>query len=169
MTIPASDLNLTGTTHTNAGTYTDKWTFSDPNYVSQSGIVTDTINKSNATIGVTPYNVTYTGTAHSATGMATGVSGINLASDLTINSAHTNAGTYTDSWLFNAGLNYNTASGTVIDTIVPAPLVISANNETMVQGNPVPTLTVSYKGFVDGQTAANLTVKPIASASNQPS
>ena len=92
----------------------------------------------------------------------TGVNSINLTSDLTISSTHTNAGTYTDSWVFSAA-NYNTASGTVIDTITPAALTISASNETMVQGNPVPTLAVSYKGFVDGQTAANLTVKSTAS------
>ncbi len=28
--LPSSDLKLTGTTHTSAGTYTDTWTFSDP-------------------------------------------------------------------------------------------------------------------------------------------
>ena len=57
VTLPASDLDLTGTTHTNAGTYTDTWTFTDPNYVSQSGKVTDIINKANAYIIVSPYNV----------------------------------------------------------------------------------------------------------------
>jgi len=128
----------------------------------------------NATINVTSYNVTYTGTAHSATGAATGGSGVNLASGLTINSTHTNAGKYTDSWSFNEpklangapnpnyNPNYTTLSGTITDIIVPAPLIVSANNETMVQGSTVPTLTISYKGFVDGQTAANLPVKPTA-------
>ena len=43
--LPSSDLVL-NTTHTNAGTYnTDSWTFSDPNYITQTGMVTDTINK----------------------------------------------------------------------------------------------------------------------------
>ena len=48
MTPEPSDLDLTGTTHTNAGTYSDTWTFSDPNYVSQTGTVTDTIVQANA-------------------------------------------------------------------------------------------------------------------------
>jgi len=128
--LPASDLNLTGTTHTTAGTYSDTWTFSDPNYVSQTGTVTDTIQKANATIAVTLYDVTYTGTAHSATGTATGVGGVNLASDLTIISTHTNAGTYTDSWSFNAGNNYNTASGTMTDIInkANAHIIVSPYN-----------------------------------------
>ena len=44
--LPGSDFTLTGTVHTNAGTYVaDAWSFSDPsgNYASQSGTVTDSI------------------------------------------------------------------------------------------------------------------------------
>ena len=49
--LPSNDLNLTSTTHTNPGTYSDTWTFSDPNYVSQTGTVTDVINQTIPTIG----------------------------------------------------------------------------------------------------------------------
>ena len=65
-----TDLNLSSTVHTNAGTYSDTWTFTDPsgNYQSASGTVTDTINKAVASISVAPYAVTYDGTAHTATG-----------------------------------------------------------------------------------------------------
>ena len=43
-TLSSSDLTLTGTTHTAAGTYaTDAWSFSDPNYASASGTVSDKI------------------------------------------------------------------------------------------------------------------------------
>jgi len=121
-----------------------------------------------ATINVTGYNVTYTGTAHTATGTAVGIGGVNVANDLTINSTHTNAGTYTDTWVFNATTNpnynpnYTTQSGTVRDIINRAPLIVSANNETMVQGSAVPALTISYMGFVDGQTATSLTTIPTA-------
>jgi autotransporter-associated beta strand protein len=44
----SNDLNLSGTTHTNAGTYNgDTWSFTDPtgNYKSASGIVRDVINQ----------------------------------------------------------------------------------------------------------------------------
>ncbi len=44
----SNDLDLSGTTHTNAGTYNgDAWTFNDPtgNYRSASGTVTDIINQ----------------------------------------------------------------------------------------------------------------------------
>jgi hypothetical protein len=51
-----SDLNLTGTTHPNAGTYsTDAWTFTDAtgNYQSASGTVNDVINQATTTTVMT--------------------------------------------------------------------------------------------------------------------
>ena len=53
----------------------DAWTFTDVtgNYNNASGTVDDSIAKANAVILVTPYNVTYDGAAHTATGTATGV------------------------------------------------------------------------------------------------
>jgi hypothetical protein len=64
-----------------------------------------------------------------------------------------NAGTYTvvAHWTSN---NPNYASGDsapTIFTIAPAPLTISANNQTKITGEPNPTFTVSYSGFVLGQ------------------
>src|SRR5213079_1828862 len=60
-------LNVTATTHTNAGAYNgDAWTFTDVtgNYNNDNGTVDDSIAKINATITVTPYSVNYDGTAH---------------------------------------------------------------------------------------------------------
>ena len=54
--MPGSDFTLTGTVHTNAGTYVaDAWSFSDPsgNYASQSGTVTDSIGQASAHASVT--------------------------------------------------------------------------------------------------------------------
>ena len=39
-----SGLDLSGTTHTNAGTYSDSWTFTNANYSNASGTVSNTIN-----------------------------------------------------------------------------------------------------------------------------
>ncbi|MBS0267338.1 MAG: VCBS repeat-containing protein, partial [Planctomycetes bacterium] len=64
------DLDLTGTTHTDAGTYNgDAWSFhdADGNYADANGTVDDLINKADATVVVTPYTVTYDGNAHTAT------------------------------------------------------------------------------------------------------
>src|SRR5439155_2761617 len=116
----SAGLNLSGTSHTNAGTYNgDTCTFTDPagNYNNASVTVNDSISKANAsTIVVTPYSVTYDGVAHTATGTATGLGGLNLSAGLNLSgTSHTNAGTYNgDTWTFTdpAG-NYNSASGTV--------------------------------------------------------
>ncbi len=61
--LPASDLVLSGTTHTSAGTYTDTWTFTDPtgNYASASGTVTDTIAQATLTPSITANGRTYDG------------------------------------------------------------------------------------------------------------
>jgi hypothetical protein len=117
----SAGLNLSGTAHTNAGTYTgDPWSFSGgPNYNDITGAVNDAIAKANATIVVTGYNVIYDGLAHTATGTATGFGGVDLSSSLNLaGTAHTNAGTYNnDPWTF-ANVNYNSASGTVNDAIL---------------------------------------------------
>jgi hypothetical protein len=119
-------LDLSGTTHTNAGSYTgDPWTFTDVtgNYNDDSGTVDDAIAKAKATITVTPYSVTYDGDPHTAAGSAEGVESTpaNLSSLLDLSSTtHTHAGEFTDSWTFAGNANYDGASGTVADSIAKA-------------------------------------------------
>ena len=90
-----------------------------PAITNASGTITDTITKANATVSVTPYDVVYSGGAHSATATATGVAGVNLAADVNLSgTTHTNAGTYTDTWTFTDPTgNYAIATRSVIDTI----------------------------------------------------
>ncbi len=45
-------------------------------------------------------------------------------------------------------------------TVTPAPLTITANNQTMTYGGPLPPLTAGYAGFVNGDTAASLGTPP---------
>jgi hypothetical protein len=67
-----------------------------------------------------------------------------------------------------------TASGLVSDnyaikyrpgtlTITPAVLTITADNKAKVYGQANPTLTASFSGFVNGDTAASLTTQPVLS------
>jgi Domain of unknown function (DUF5011) len=120
---PLSGLDLSGTTHTNAGTFNDSWTFTDStgNYNDDAGSVSDQINKADAHVSVTPYSVTYDGSPHTATGSATGVVGESLSGlDLT-GTTHTDAGSYSDTWTFTDSTgNYNNATGTVSDNIAKA-------------------------------------------------
>src|SRR5207245_661658 len=45
-------------------------------------------------------------------------------------------------------------------TVTPASLTIAADNKSKVYGAALPTLTVSYLGFVNGDTSASLTTQP---------
>jgi hypothetical protein len=47
--------------------------------------------------------------------------------------------------------------------VSPAPLTITANSLTKVQGASLPPLTASYAGFANGDTSASLTTQPILS------
>jgi hypothetical protein len=48
-------------------------------------------------------------------------------------------------------------------TIAPAPLTITADNQTTVAGTALPALTVHYAGFVSGDTVASLVSPPVVS------
>jgi hypothetical protein len=81
--LPASDFNLTGTVHTNAGTYaSDPWTFDDPsgNYAAVSGTVADRISRVGSTTSVMwidGTSTTYSASPHAAiaTWTSTGADG----------------------------------------------------------------------------------------------
>ena len=135
--VSLAGLNLSGTTHTNAGTYNgDSWSFTDPsgNYNTKSGSVNDAINKIDPTVTVTPYNVAFDGNAHTATGSATGIGGGSLAGLNLTGTTHTLAGNYTDTWTFSDPTgNYNNKSGQVNDVIGGAGIL--GLNSVTIKGN----------------------------------
>src|SRR5204863_4914377 len=108
-------------------------------YNSATGTITDKINKVTLTIGgggngtivITGYTVVYDAAAHTATGVAKGVSGEDLSNLLNLSATtHTNVGTYSsDAWSFAGNANYNSASGTVSDKItkVSPAITVSAS------------------------------------------
>src|SRR5208283_3163233 len=106
--------------------------FSNPNYVSQSGTVDDSIAKANALISV-GYSGDYDGAAHGLSGTATGVespSPADLSSELQINvgTTYTNvadSGTVADAWSFSGNTNYNSANGSAVVSITPATASIT--------------------------------------------
>jgi hypothetical protein len=133
------------TTHTNAGTYaSDTWSFTGTaNYNNIAATtITDTINKANATINITPYTVTYDGNPHTAT--VTSITGVNgetgaMVGTVTLNTTHTAAGTYTsDTWSFTGAANYNSiAATTITDTINKANATINVTPyHVTYDGNP---------------------------------
>ncbi|MBA3883245.1 MAG: Ig-like domain repeat protein, partial [Chthoniobacterales bacterium] len=129
--VTLTGLNLNGTKHTNAGTYSDTWTFTGPNgnYNDATSTVTNKIAKINATVTVTPYDVSYDGSEHVATGSATGIGGVTLTGLNLNGTKHIDAGTYTDTWVFTApNANYNDATSTVTDKIAKKAATITLTN-----------------------------------------
>ncbi|WP_281321933.1 YDG domain-containing protein [Flavobacterium aestivum] len=118
----AADIVLNNTKHTDAGAYSsDSWSFAgNTNYNPAGATIEDVIGKIDPTIEVTPYNVAYNATEHTATvATATGVNGENFTADIVLtNTKHTDAGTYSsDSWSFAGNTNYNPAGATIEDVI----------------------------------------------------
>ena len=146
-------LNLGATTHTGAGTTSDAWTFTDAtgNYNNATGSVTDVIAKANATISVTGYSVPYNGASHTATGSAKGVLGESLSGLNLSATTHTSAGTTSDAWTFtDATGNYNTATGTVSDSIAKLTITVVVNNKSRSHTAPNPTLDGTVTGVLPG-------------------
>ena len=107
---------------------------------------------------VPPLTASYSGfvngdTAASLTTLPTLSTTATVTSDLAGNPYTTTASGAVDS---NYTISY--AAGTL--TITPAALTIAADNQTMVYGAALPTLTATYSGFVAGDTVANLTTQP---------
>ena len=139
------------TTHTNAGTYTDSWSFTGgANYKDiASTSITDTIAKAAATIVVTPYTAEYDGLAHSATATITGENGETGATvgAVTLNTTHTTVGTYgTDSWSFTGTANYNNIAATTITDKIKDTTA------------PVITATMTAKGGGDDESTQSFTI-----------
>ncbi len=176
---PLKGLNLSGTVHTEAGTYVDTWTFKDPtgNYHDTfDGIVVSSIAKADATIAVTGYNVVYDGAAHQATGTAVGLLGESLAG-LNLNATtHTHVGIYSDTWTFTDTTgNYNDVGGTVNSSInagtVATATTVSSSSATSIYGDAVTfTATVNagsgavaptgWVEFFDGATSLGVVASP---------
>jgi hypothetical protein len=150
-------LNLSGTTHTTAGSYNDSWTFTDVtgNYNNTSSSISDSIAKAEANVVVNGYTGVYDGAAHGATGSATGVNSENLSSLLNLGASFTNVPGGTADWTFAGNGNYNAQSGSVAITINKANATISVIGYSLTYDGAAHTATGSATG-VNGETLAGL-------------
>ena len=73
------------------------------------------------------------------------------------------AGGHTIKAIYSGDSFYATNTQTQTQTVTPAMLTITADNQTKVYGAALPTLTASYSGFVNGDTSASLTTQPTLS------
>jgi hypothetical protein len=56
--------------------------------------------------------------------------------------------------------NYNSVTNSVVINILPTPLTITGNKAGKIYGGPLPTLTATYAGFVNGDTVSSLATPP---------
>ena len=161
--------NWAGTgTPTNVGSYLAFASFAgstDYNAAGSNTVVFD-ITPADASIAVTAATgLVYNGSPQIiVTGTATGVNGINLDNDLTINATHTNAGSYSDTWSFSDP-NYAPAGGGSTDTIAQAPLSISASYSSKTYDGTVNVAdgaTPTVSGLYGSETVTGLTESFIA-------
>ena len=68
------------------------------------------------------------------------------------------AGSLSDGTGFASNYSVTLTNGTL--TVNPAPLTITADNQAKVYGAPLPALTASYSGFVNGECSTCLTTLP---------
>jgi hypothetical protein len=128
-----------------------------------------TIDQAPLTITAGNASMTYGGTVPSLsvsyTGFVNGDNASSLATQPTVSTTATPAspaGTYpiTASGAVDPNYTITYQAGTM--TVGKAPLTVTADNQAMPLGGPLPTLTVSYTGFVNGDNASSLTPQPTA-------
>jgi hypothetical protein len=170
-----SGLDLSGTIHTNASGilgYWDSWSFTDVtgNYNDDGGLVFDRIDKAPSVTTVTcpagPY--IYTGlpqTPCSAT--VTGAGGLSLTPTPDY-SNNTNAGTATASYTYAGDLNHTGSSDSKNFTINKALLTVTADNQSIIFGQPLPTFTFQYSGFVNGEGSSVVDTAPTCGVGSIP-
>jgi hypothetical protein len=80
--------------------------------------------------------------------------------DILTAGAHTLKATFTPT----DAVNYSSVEKTVSLTVAKALLTVTANSHSIVKGEVIPTPSVSYSGFVNGEDEAVLDAKPTATA-----
>jgi hypothetical protein len=147
----------------------------DPNYTISYGAGTLTVTPAALTITANNVSKVYGAALPTLTasysGFANGDNAASLTTLLTLSttaSAASHVGSYAITASGAADANYAIAfvAGTL--TVTPAALTITANNLSKTYGAALPTLTATYTGFVNGDSAASLTTPPILATTASP-
>ena len=162
-------LDLSGTTHTNAGTTTDTWIFTDStgNYNNATNTVSDQISQASLIVTANSQTKVYGAGLPPLTASYSGFVNGDTASSLTTLPAITTTTTAASpvanySITANGAVDSNYSISYVPGTlsINAAPLTVTANNQTKPYGAALPALAASYSGFVNGDTSTSLTTQP---------
>jgi hypothetical protein len=141
----------------------------DPNYIISYIDGTLLVSPAALTIKANDANMTYGGVVPALTVSYIGFVNGDIASSLTTQptvsttaSTASPAGSYPITALGASDPNYiiSYLGGTM--TVGKAPLTVTANNQIMSLGGPLPTLTITYSGFVNGDNVSSLITQPTA-------
>jgi hypothetical protein len=156
-------LTVTYEDNINAGTATASASYAESaNYLASSDSTTFTIDKADTTTTVTciagPF--TYTGSAiEPCTAKVTGPGGLDETLTVTYED-NINAGTATASASYAESANYLASSDSKTFTIHKALLTVTADDKTIIFGQPLPEFTFQYSGFVGGEDAGVIDTPP---------
>ncbi len=165
---------VAGISVTNGFTYTNSALFigSAPSATDYTiSYVTGTLTVTPAPLTITPYSQTKAYGAAllplgaSYSGLVNGDTSASLTTQPTLTttataSSHVSGSPYSITTGGAVDADYSISYGAGAVTVTPASLTITANNQSKVYGAVLPTLTVSYTGLVNGDTAASLAIQP---------
>jgi hypothetical protein len=159
----SADLSLSGTSHTGAGTYTDTWTFHDPNgdYLDASGMVSDSISPATLTVTAAHQTKVYGSADPALTYSATGFQSHDTAATVLSGGLTRVAGEAVGAYAIGRGTLAANSNYTIAFTgnslaITPATLTVTAAPQTKVYGSPDPALTYAASGFKFTDTGATV-------------
>ena len=160
-------LTVSGSPHSVQAVYSN----SDGNFSGSTGSVDQAVQP--APLSITPdggktknYGLVFIAFTGNVVGLQNGDAGtVTYASTGAPAAAGVGSYNITATFSFTAGsasnysITYNTATNGL--TVNPVPLSITASSAGMIYGGPVPPVMASYSGFVNGESAANLTTQPV--------
>jgi mucin-19 len=165
-TVVGGPYTITGSAATGTGLGNYTISYVNGQLTVNPAALTITANSFGKTYGTT---YSFLGTEFTDTGLVNGdaVTGLTLSSPGAVPTATVAGGPFaiTGSAATGAGLgNYTITYNSGLMTVNPAALTIAANDQTMIYGHAFPTLTASYIGLLNGETAGSLTVAPVVSS-----
>ncbi len=135
----------------------------NPSTYGQSVTFTATIVNTSGSGGVPTGSVAfYDGSTELGLGTTPSGSGASATSTFTLTTLTAGTHSITADYV-STGDFQDSSSAILTQTVLAAALFITADNQTMVYGAALPTLTASYSGFVNGDTSASLTTQPTLS------
>ena len=147
---------------------TAHWSFTgNGNYNDQSGDVAIVISKADATCTISGYTGVYDAAYHGASGSCSGIGG-ESAGSLDLGATFKDVPGGTANWAFTGNGNYNNQSSGAAIVITKAMLTVTADNQTIIFGQPLPTFTFQYSGFVGGEDAGVIDVAPTCGVGSIP-